>query len=199
MRSPPQRRPRRPPARAAAAAATAAPRPPLFPNGRYARSATMALAQLRRSQRLQITRLQVRMPLSCQNTRTHAHSAPDARVRRPDRHALDDTYSRIFLPADGATNVSFVVDDDGRQPEIYLSLQLRGGVGPRQRARAQPGRDARRATARSASTSASRRLTRSRELSRSPRASRRQPSASAITPATIAAAPASRCQPPRSA
>ena len=40
-----------------------------------------------------------------------------------------NTYARIFLPADGAANVSFVVDDVARQPEVYLSLQLRGGIG----------------------------------------------------------------------
>ena len=35
----------------------------------------------------------------------------------------------LALPADGAANVSFVVDDNARQPEVYLSLQLRGGTG----------------------------------------------------------------------
>jgi hypothetical protein len=79
-------------------------------------------------QRLQITRLQVRMPLSCQNSRTHAHSTPTLAFAA-GTGTRSTTYSRIFLPADGATNVSFVVDDDSRQPEVYLSLQLRGGVG----------------------------------------------------------------------
>ena len=109
------------------AAATAAPRPTLFPSGRYAAAdanASMSFVL----QRLQITRLQVRMPLSCQNSRTHAHSAPTLSFAA-GTGTRSTTYSRIFLPADGATNVSFVVDDDTRQPEVYLSLQLRGGVG----------------------------------------------------------------------
>jgi hypothetical protein len=108
-------------------AATAAPQPTLFPNGRYAAvdaDASMSFVL----QRLQITKLQVRMPLSCQNTRTHVHSAPTLAFGAT-AGTRSTTYSRIFLPADGATNVSFVVDDNTRQPQVYLSLQLRGGVG----------------------------------------------------------------------
>ena len=66
---------------------------------------------------------------SCQNTRTHAPQRPDARLRRLAGRRRTNTYSRIYLPADGSANVSFVVDDNSRQPEIYLSLQLHGGVG----------------------------------------------------------------------
>ena len=109
------------------AAAPAAPRPTLFPSGRYAAAdAGASLSFVLRS--AQITRLQVRMPLSCQNTRTHAHSAPTLAFGAASGNR-STTYARIFLPADGATNVSFVVSDDARQPEVYLSLQLRGGVG----------------------------------------------------------------------
>ena len=109
------------------AAAPAAPRPTLFPSGRYvAADAGASLSFMLES--AQITRLQVRMPLSCQNTRTHAHSAPTLTFGAASGNR-STTYARIFLPADGATNVSFVVSDDARQPEVYLSLQLRGGVG----------------------------------------------------------------------
>ncbi|MDX6539583.1 MAG: hypothetical protein QOI71_1193 [Gaiellales bacterium] len=109
------------------AAATAAPQPTLFPSGRYAAvDANASLSFM--LERLQITRLQVRMPLSCQNTRTHAHSTPTLAFAA-GAGTRTTTYSRIFLPADGATNVSFVVDDNARQPAIYLSLQLRGAGG----------------------------------------------------------------------
>jgi hypothetical protein len=108
----------------AAAAASASPRPPLFQTGRYAAlagdgSLSFVVA------RGQITRLQVRMPLSCENKRTHAHTAPTLAFAA----SRTNSYSRIYLPASGSANVSFVVDDNSRQPEIYLSLQLRGGVG----------------------------------------------------------------------
>jgi hypothetical protein len=109
------------------AAAAAAPQPTMFPNGRYSavdENASLSFVL----QRLQITGLKVRMPLSCQNTRTHVHSAPTLAFAATT-HKPANTYSRIFLPADGSANVSFVVDDDVRQPEVYLSLQLRGGIG----------------------------------------------------------------------
>ncbi len=111
-------------AAAAAATATAArarrsSRPAATP--RWAAAALSFLVE-----RSQITRLQVRMPLACQNTRTHAHTAPTLAFAADGRRA--NTYSRIYLPADGATNVSFVRRQP-RQPEIYLSLQLKGGVG----------------------------------------------------------------------
>jgi hypothetical protein len=109
----------------AAAGATAGQIPSLFQTGRYAAlgaggSLSFVVA------RTQITGLQVRMPLSCRNTRTHRLSAPvlafgTARART--------TYSRILLPSDGTTNVSFVADDNSRLPEIYLSLQLHGAIG----------------------------------------------------------------------
>ncbi|HEY3612953.1 MAG TPA: hypothetical protein VGK92_04575 [Gaiellales bacterium] len=119
--------------------AAAAPQPAMFPSGRYSavdEGASLSFVL----QRLQITGLTVRMPLSCQNARTHVHSAPTLAFAATTRPA--NTYSRIFLPADGATNVSFVVDDDARQPQVYLSLQLRGGVGHVSvHARSQAGRE----------------------------------------------------------
>ena len=101
-----------------------------------------------------------------------------------------NTYSRIYLPADGATNVSFVVDDNRRQPEIYLSLQLKGGIG-------HVSVHARSNAAREACEGALGFDVRVRPWLRASHGA--QPSASAITPPTIAAAPAIRCQPPRSA
>jgi hypothetical protein len=107
-----------------AAAASAAARPPVFQDGRYAALEPKGSVSfvLRRSL---ITKLQVRMPLTCRNSSTHARSAPGLAFGGGAR----TTYARIYLPADGATNVSFVADDAARQPQIYLSLQLRGGVG----------------------------------------------------------------------
>jgi hypothetical protein len=105
-------------------AAAASPRPPLFQTGRYAalgKSGSLSFVV----SRSQITRLQVRMPLTCENTRTHAHTAPTLAFAA----SRSNTYSRIYLPASGSANVSFVVDDNSRQPEIYLSLELRGGIG----------------------------------------------------------------------
>ena len=112
----------------AAATATAAPRPPLFQSGRYAAldaSGSVSFVV----NRLQITRLQVRMPLSCQNKRTRVRSAPMLTFAASTAGRRSNTYSRIYLPADGSANVSFVVDDNRRQPQIYLSLQLHGGFG----------------------------------------------------------------------
>lgn len=108
----------------AAAVATASQTPTVFQSGRYAAlGANGALSFVVRSS--QITGLQVRMPLSCQNTRTHKRSAPTLAFGAGG----PTTYSRIYLPADGSANVSFVADDNSRQPEIYLSLQLHGGIG----------------------------------------------------------------------
>ena len=115
-------------ATAVASTATAAPRPPLFQTGRYAALGPGGSLSFVVS-RQQITKLQVRMPLACQNKRTHARSAPTLAFAASTGTARANTYSRIYLPADGATNVSFVVDDNRRQPEIYLSLQLKGGIG----------------------------------------------------------------------
>jgi hypothetical protein len=113
---------------AGAASATASPRPPLFQTGRYAAlGAGGSLSFV--VQRSQITRLQVRMPLVCQNKRTHARSVPTLAFSASTGRERPNTYSRIYLPADGNANVAFVVDDNSRQPEIYFSLQLRGGVG----------------------------------------------------------------------
>ena len=110
------------------AGATASPRPPLFQNGRYAAlGAGGSLSFV--VERSQITRLQVRMPLVCQNKRTHARSVPTLAFSASTGRERPNTYSRIYLPVDGNANVAFVVDDNSRQPEIYLSLQLRGGVG----------------------------------------------------------------------
>ena len=111
-----------------AASAPAAPQPPLFPDGRYAaRDGGSSLSFVVR--RLQITRLQVRMPLSCRDTRTRMRTRTTLAFAASAPGPRANTYARIYLPADGTANVSFVVDDDGRQPEIYLSLQLRGAAG----------------------------------------------------------------------
>src|SRR5476649_2080220 len=59
----------------AATGATASQSPSLFQSGRYAAlGANGSLSFV--LQHSQITRLQVHMPLSCQNTRTHRRSAP---------------------------------------------------------------------------------------------------------------------------
>jgi hypothetical protein len=109
----------------AATAATASQSPTLFQSGRYsALGGNGSLSFV--VQRFQITGLQVRMPLSCQNTRTHKRTAPTLTFGAA---AGRTTYSRIYLPADGSANVSFVADDNSRQPEIYLSLQLHGVIG----------------------------------------------------------------------
>jgi hypothetical protein len=109
----------------AATAASASQSPSLFQTGRYdALGANGALSFV--VQRTQITGLQVRMPLSCRNTRTHKRTSPTLAFGAAAGHT---TYSRIYLPADGSANVSFVADDSSRQPEIYLSLQLHGGIG----------------------------------------------------------------------
>jgi hypothetical protein len=114
-------------ATAACATATAAPRPQIFQNGRYsAAGLNGALSFVVGG--TQITRLQVRMPLSCQNRSTHASSAPTLAFGAIGA-GRSTTYSRIYLPADGATNVSFVADDNARRPEIYLSLQIHGKIG----------------------------------------------------------------------
>jgi hypothetical protein len=108
--------------------ASASPRPPLFQNGRYAAlGASGSLSFV--VERSQVTRLQVRMPLICRNKRTHARSVPTLTFGASSGSRRPNTYSRIYLPADGSANVSFVVDDNSRQPEIYLSLQLHGAVG----------------------------------------------------------------------
>jgi hypothetical protein len=102
--------------------------PPLFPDGRYAaQRAGASLSFVVR--RLQITRLQVRMPLSCRDTRTRARVRTTLAFAASAPGQRANTYSRIYLPADGSANVAFVVDDDGRRPEIYLTLQLRGATG----------------------------------------------------------------------
>jgi hypothetical protein len=111
----------------AATGATASQSPSLFQSGRYsALGANGSLSFV--VHRSQVTRLQVRMPLSCQNTRTHSHSAPMLAFGAAAAGRAT-TYSRIYLPADGSANVAFVADDNSRQPEIYLSLQLHGGLG----------------------------------------------------------------------
>ena len=110
----------------AATSATAGQAPSLFQSGRYAAlGANGSLSFV--VQHLQITGLQVRMPLACQNTRTHRRST--SILAFGARSAGRTTYSRIYLPADGSANVTFVADDNSRQPEIYLSLQLHGGIG----------------------------------------------------------------------
>lgn len=94
--------------------------PPGAPGGRYAaQNAGGSVAFVVRHS--QITGLQVRMPLSCRNSRTHRLTAATLAFGAPGRPT---TYSRIYLPADGSANVAFVADDNARRPEIYLSLQL---------------------------------------------------------------------------
>jgi hypothetical protein len=110
------------------AVAAASPRPPLFQSGRYAAlDAAGSLSFV--VERSQITRLQVRMPLVCRNKRTGARSVPTLAFAGSTGRQRPNTYSRIMLPADGSANVAFIVDDDRRRPEVYLSLQLRGGAG----------------------------------------------------------------------
>jgi hypothetical protein len=109
----------------AATGAIASQSPTFFQNGRYtALGANGSLSFV--VKQFQVTGLQVRMPLSCQNTRTHKRTAP---MLAFGAAAGRTTYSRIYLPVDGSANVSFVADDNSRQPEIYLSLQLHGGIG----------------------------------------------------------------------
>ena len=99
--------------------------PPGFQGGHYA--AEGATGSLRFVvHRAQITALQVRMPLSCRNMRTHGRTA---RMLAFGAAGSATTYARIYLPADGSANVTFVADDNARRPEIYLSVQLRGRVG----------------------------------------------------------------------
>src|SRR3954465_5502711 len=112
-RSPPPRRRLLLPAPRAPPTAAAAPRPPLFQTGRYAALGPGGSLSFVVS-RQQITRLQVRMPLACQDKRTHAHTAPTLAFAASTGKGRANTYSRIYLPADGATNVSFVVDDNRR-------------------------------------------------------------------------------------
>jgi hypothetical protein len=112
----------------AVAGASASQSPSLFQSGRYVARATDGSLSFV-VQRSQVTRLQVRMPLSCRNRRTHKLSVPTLAFGAVPTGQRSTTYSRIYLPADGSTNVTFVADDNSRQPEIYLSLQLRGGVG----------------------------------------------------------------------
>ena len=110
------------------AAAAASPRLPLFQSGRYvALGAGGSLSFV--VDRSQITRLQVRMPLVCRNKRTGARSVPTLAFSASTGRRRPNTYARISLPADGNANVSFIVDDNRRQPEVYLSLQLRGAAG----------------------------------------------------------------------
>lgn len=112
-------------AAAAALPALAAQAPGSTEGGRYAaHNAGGSVAFVVRNS--QITGLQVRMPLSCRNSRTHRLTAPTLAFGASRETT---TYSRIYLPADGSANVAFVADDNPRQPEIYLSLQLHGGSG----------------------------------------------------------------------
>jgi hypothetical protein len=108
-----------------AATASAAARPPVFQDGRYAALEPKGSVSFVLKRSL-ITKLHVRMPLTCRNSSTHARTAPGLAFGAGGART---TYARIYLPADGATNVSFVADDAARRPQIYLSLQLHGGVG----------------------------------------------------------------------
>ena len=109
------------------ATAVAAPQPTMFPNGRYSAAAEGASLSFV-LQRLQITGLQVRMPLSCQNTRTHVHSAPTLVFGTAGKTAPASTYSRIFLPADGAIRQG--IDRPlPAQDELVEAIQV-AGPGP---------------------------------------------------------------------
>ena len=150
-------------ASACGATATAASRPPLFASGRYAASDAAGSVSfvVRRSQ---ITRLRVRMPLACQNKRTRAFSLPTLAFAASTGKPPSNTYSRIYLPASGTTNVSFVVDDNARRPEIYLSLQLHDGIGHVSvHARSDAGREACEGASASTSACADRRVARPRD------------------------------------
>jgi hypothetical protein len=112
-------------AAAAALPALAAQAPPGADGGRYAaHNAGGSVAFVVRH--FQVTGLQVRMPLSCRNSRTHRLTAATLAFGASGRPT---TYSRIYLPADGSANIAFVADDNARRPEIYLSLQLSRGGG----------------------------------------------------------------------
>src|SRR4029077_14330199 len=110
---------------AAALPALASQVPPGFQGGHYsAEGAAGSLSFVVHD--AQITRLQVRMPLSCRNTRTHRLTAP---MLAFGAAGSATTYARIYLPAARRANLPFVADDNARRPEIYLSLQLHGRVG----------------------------------------------------------------------
>ena len=92
-------------ATAVAATATASPRPPLFQTGRYAAlGAGGSLSFV--VERSQITRLQVRMPLACQNKRTQRTQRPDARLRRLDGPGSAPTRTRASTCPPTATRTS---------------------------------------------------------------------------------------------
>ena len=155
----------------AAAGATASPRAAALPERALRRAGRRRLAQLRRLRAADHAAPGAHAALVPEHAHARAQRA-DARLRRRDGQRAT-TYSRIYLPADGATNVSFVVDDNSRQPEIYLSLQLHGGVGHVSvHARSQAARET--CAGASASTSAPLTLSRARARSRRRRSPRRR-------------------------
>ena len=112
----------------AVATAAAAARPQLFQSGRYAAAGPSGVAQLRRRAHADHEAAgahAAQLPEHAARTGTARRRSPSA----PPGRQRPTTYSRIYLPADGATNISFVADDNARQPEIYLSLQIHGEIG----------------------------------------------------------------------
>ena len=81
--------------------------------------------------RQQITKLQVRMPLVCQNKRTHAQQRADARPSPPPRASRPREHVLAHLPARRRRDERLVRRRRQRaaSPQIYLSLQLKGGIG----------------------------------------------------------------------
>ena len=99
---------------AGVATAVASPRPPLFQSGRYA---ALGAGGSLGSKVFSMT------------SEGSSRVVPTLAFRASTGRQRPNTYARISLPADGSANVSFIVDDDRRQPEVYLSLQLRGAAG----------------------------------------------------------------------
>ena len=132
------RPPRGPPARHGGDRADGQPEPVALPERALRRAGRERLAQLRRRSARRSRGLQVRMPLSCQNTRTHRRSAPTlafgARGRGP-HHVLP------HLPA-GRRQRERLVRRRRQQPparDLPLAAAARRHRA-RQRARPQPGR-----------------------------------------------------------
>ena len=197
---PPQRPARRPPARDRGRGhRDGGPRPPLFQTGRYAALGAGGSLSFVVS-RQQITQLQVRMPLACQDKRTHAHSGADARLRAPRRARAARTRTPASTcpptarPTSRSSSTTTAASPRSTSRSSSRAASATSACTP---AATRPARPAR---ARSGSTSACGSSSHDRPSRHWPRTSLgAQPSASAITPPTIAAAPAMRCQPPRSA
>ena len=103
------------------------PRPPLFQTGRYAALGTGgSLSFVVSRRRSRGCRCACRWPArTSARTRTRRRRSPS----RLDGHGQREHLLPHLPPGRRRANVSFVVDDNARQPEIYLSLQLKGGLG----------------------------------------------------------------------